>query len=176
MLGRTKKRKDEIAELIEDVGEKMKIKTHGLIVAVIIVSVMMFVGCVEEEQKQVNKYSNLEIKKVSYESSQVKVIGTTDLPDGAEIILRIITPDKFYSPQDANVINGSFTMVFGPFQDNYDFEKESYKITASCLVTSQPNFVKKLIGENGEHLTGDLVTDSAYGIMLYTEQKFNGYS
>ena len=58
----------------------MKMKTAGLIVAVTIVAVVMFAGCVEEKQvKQVKKYSNLEITEVSYESGQVKIFGATYL-------------------------------------------------------------------------------------------------
>lgn len=151
-------------------------KTAGLIVAVTIVAVVMFAGCVEETQvKQVKNYSDLEITEVSYENSHVKVFGVTDLPDGAEIGLYLVTPDRFYPHQDANVVSGSFTTVFGPFEDSYDFNREPYEVIASCLAKSQPDFVKKLIGEEGEHLTGDLVTCNWMGdTMLHTTRKFNG--
>lgn len=153
-------------------------KTAGLVVAVTIVAVVMFAGCVEEKQvKQVKKYSTLEITEVSYESGQVKVFGATDLPDGAEINLRLVTPDRFYPPQDAKVVSGSFTTVFGPFEDSYDFNREPYEVIASCVAKSQHDFVRKLIGKNGEHLTGDLVTRTWRGdTMLHTTRKFNGDS
>jgi len=125
--------------------------------------------------EQAKEYSILKITEVSYENGQVKVFGITDLPDGAEIILRLVTPDRFYPRQDANVVSGSFTTVFGPFEDSYDFTREPYKVIASCLAKSQPDFVKKLIGEEGEHLTGELVTCDWMGdTMLHTTRKFNG--
>jgi hypothetical protein len=153
----------------------MKKKIVRLIVMVAIVAVAMFAGCIEE--KQVKNYSNLEITEVSYESGQVKVFGAADLPDGAEINLRLVTPDRFYPPQDAKVVSGSFTMVFGPFEDAYDFNREPYEVIASCVAKSQPDFVRKLIGTNGEHLTGNLVTRTWRGdTMLHTTRKFNGDS
>lgn len=152
----------------------MKKKTAGLIVMVTIVAVAMFAGCIEEEQ--IKEYSTLKITEVSYENGQVKVFGITDLPDGAEITLYLKTPTRwFYPKQEPKVVKGSFTTVFGPFEDYYDFDIEPYEVIASCLAKSQPDFVKKLIGEEGEHLTGDLVTRSWMGdTMLHTTRNFNG--
>jgi len=160
---------------------KMKRKTIAeLIVILAIVAVAMFTGCIEKEAptpvtEQVKEFSTLEITEVTYENGQVKVFGVTDLPDGAEICLYLVTPDRFYPHQDANVVSGSFTTVFCPFEDSYDFNREPYEVIASCLAKSQPDFVKKLIGEEGEHLTGDLVTCNWMGdTMLHTTRKFNG--
>jgi hypothetical protein len=118
----------------------------------------MFAGCVDEEAptptptpitEQTREFSILEITDAPYENGQVKVFGVTDLPDKAEIALYLETPTRFYPKQKAKVINGAFTTVFGPFEDPYAFDIEPYEVIASCLAKSQPDVVKKLIGELG---------------------------
>lgn len=133
----------------------MKKKTARLIVIGAIVALAMFAGCIGEEQA--NEFSALEITKAAYENGQVKVSGITDLPDGAELMLSLDTPTGLCAQGCSKVKNGKFTLVFGPFIVPYAYDTKPYKVNVLFLPHEQSDRVIRLVGEKGEHLTGDLV-------------------
>jgi len=162
----------------------MKRKNIAELIAILaIVAVAMFAGCIEEEAltptptpvtEQAKEFSNLEITKVTYESGQVKVFGRTDLPDGAILMMHLEAPTGLFAQGKSKVENGEFTMVLGPFSEPYDFDTKPYEVSALLTPISQPDSVSKLVGEKGEHLTGDLVTYAPLaGRILETEREFN---
>ncbi|MEA2032473.1 MAG: hypothetical protein U9N41_02690 [Euryarchaeota archaeon] len=162
----------------------MKRKTIvGLIALVAVVAVAMFAGCIEEEApiptptpvtEQAKEFSNLEITKVTYESGQVKVFGTTDLPDGAILMMQLDAPTGLCAQGKSKVENAEFTMTFGPFKEPYDFDTKPYEVSALLTPVNQPDSVSRLVGEKGEHLTGDLVTYASFaGNILETKREFN---
>jgi hypothetical protein len=148
---------------------------------VAVVVVVIFSGCVEEEaptptpvSEQAKEFSNFEITKVIYENGQVKVFGTTDLPDGAILMMQLDAPTGLCAQGKSKVENGEFTMVFGPFSEHYDFDTKPYEVSALLTPINQPDSVSKLVGEKGERLTGNLVRyNSLVGNILETKRKFN---
>jgi hypothetical protein len=162
----------------------MKRKTiAGLIVIVAVVTVAMFAGCIEDEAptptptpvtEQAKEYSNLEITKVTYENGQLKVFGTTDLPDGAILMMQLDAPTGLCAQGTSKVGNGEFTMTFGPFKDPYAFDTKPYELSAQLTPVNQPDSVSRLVGEEGEFLTGALVTYASFaGNILETTREFN---
>ena len=162
----------------------MKRKTIvGLIAIVAVVAVAMFAGCVEEKAptptptpvtEQVKEYSNLKITEVTYENGQVKVFGITDLPGGAVLMMQLDAPTGLCAQGKSKVENGEFTMTFGPFKEPYDFDTKPYEVSALLTPVNQPDSVSRLVGEKGEHLTGDLVTYASFaGNILETKREFN---
>lgn len=156
----------------------------GLIAIIAIVTVAMFVGCVEEAPKptptpvteQTKEFSILEITDVSYQSGQVKVFGRTDLPDGAIIGMQLDDPAGGIAQGDCRVENGKVTMVFGPFKRKpYDYGTKPFEVIAMYTpAADQPDSVSRLVGEKGEHLTGALVTYAPFvGNILETTREFN---
>ena len=134
----------------------MKRKTIAdLVVLIAIVVVVMLAGCIAEEQAK--EFSALEITKAAYENGQVKVSGITDLPDGAELMLSLDTPTGLCAQGRSKVKNGKFTLVFGPFIVPYAYDTKPYKVHVLFLPHEQSDRVIRLVGEKGEHLTGDLV-------------------
>ncbi|MBA7533181.1 hypothetical protein ES705_25416 [subsurface metagenome] len=97
----------------------------------------------------------------------MKVFGVTDLPDGAVLMMQLDAPTGLCAQGKSKVENGGFTMVFGPFKDSYAFDTKPYEVSALLTPFNQPDSVSRLVGEKGEHLTGDLVTyDSFVGNIL----------
>lgn len=124
--------------------------------------------------EQAKEYSILEITDVSYQNGQVKVFGRTDLPDGAILMMQLDAPTGLCAQGESKVENGKFTMVFGPFKESYDFGTKPYEVSALLTPVNQPDSVSRLVGEKGEHLTGDLVTYAPFaGNILETTREFN---
>ena len=161
-----------------------RITIAELIVILAIVAVAMFAGCIEKEAptptptpvtEQTKEYSILEITDVSYENGQVKVFGITDLPDGAILMMQLdFAPTGRCAQGKSKVENGEFIMEFGPFKDPYAFDTKPYEVSALLTPVNQPDSVSRLVGEKGEHLTGDLVTYASFaGNILETKREFN---
>lgn len=89
---------------------------------------------------------------------------TTNLPDGADLMLTLIngdfnTDDHFMAQQHVTVSGGVATSE--PFSNNGEPITGDYDLSVSMSIPSaQPDTVRAVIGENGENLTGSIVTDT----------------
>jgi hypothetical protein len=100
----------------------------------------------------------------SHVSGRPLIEGTTNLPDGIELMISLRRKASNYMAQDkATVTNGAFRA--GPFgQGNSDLNPGAYSVDIStAAVAFQPVSVKTVFGEKGEKLSGPLVKKSPFG-------------
>ena len=95
--------------------------------------------------EQAKEYSILEITDVSYQNGQVKVLGRTDLPDGAILMMHLEAPTGLFAglfaQGESKVENGEFTMVF---------DTKPYEVSALLTPVNQPDSVSRLVGDENE--------------------------
>ncbi len=90
--------------------------------------------------------------------------GTTNLPDGAELILSLSRPDSGYMAQDkVTVADGHFTTSQFS-QSGHPMNPGLYSIEASMSIAElQPGSVQAVIGHNGERMSGRLINKGVLG-------------
>jgi len=106
----------------------------------------------------------LNAKVTSADKGRLLVSGETNLPDQTSLLVTLSNEAVGYSAQDKATVNdGRFSA--GPFsQQSRGLEAGHY--TAEIVMPIprvQPNEVQSVIGDVGQHLTGDLVQDSSVG-------------
>lgn len=92
------------------------------------------------------------------------VFGETNLPDETNLIVTLFNEDVGYSAQDRTIVtDGRFSA--GPFsRQSRGFEVGHYIARVVMPIPEvQPAEVQSVIGDKGEHLTGDLVQESSMG-------------
>jgi len=118
--------------------------------------------------EDVGAYSVLEFTEVSVvDGDKVLISGTTDLPDGATLIVGFDVAGRSDSDvyigvdQKTTVTNGEFSVTLSVPQRD-EFITGPYEISVSFTPRGQSDDVIRLVGEDGENLTGSLV-DDAFG-------------
>ncbi len=100
----------------------------------------------------------LTLKVERTEDGRAKVIGLTNLPDSANLLISMNNPSLGKGYQDKVLVNeGSFTSVLGE-KEGLSNGKYNIKVTFSPLAQSEK--VKEIIGQRGEKLTGANVSMS----------------
>lgn len=94
------------------------------------------------------------------------VHGTTNLPDGAELIVTISRAQSRYSAQSKAVVQGGQFVSEQFSQDGGDLNPGTYavEVTMGTLILSPS--VESIVGANGENLTGKLVKRTEFGRLL----------
>lgn len=103
------------------------------------------------------KSVTLELKVFASSHMRVKVTGTTNLPEGMELLVSIEgRTNNFMGSDNVNVRNGRFdSEVFG---SNKGLLPGQYVVEiTSPMSIIQPNHVQNIIGENGKHLKGKVI-------------------
>jgi len=115
------------------------------------------------------------------------VSGTTDLPNGAKIHITIYDENYFeYDEADSDwrlenltyfvdssiVKNGKFAKTLTALAIEAPMKSDKYEVEVSFNPRAQINSIKKIVGENGEYLGGDLldVRDAGF-TMLETSKR-----
>jgi len=116
------------------------------------------------QKEQSEEFSEIEITDVVYEDNKVRVTGTTDLPNGSQLIVDFDVagrlPESLYIGIDVKVEvkDGKFTAVLTPPQRE-EFKDGPYEVTVSFTPRAQSDDVLSLVGKNGENLSGDLIEE-----------------
>jgi hypothetical protein len=99
---------------------------------------------------------NIQLERNS--SGEVRVLGNTNLPNQMELMLDLRNRSIGYFAQDkVNVANGSFTSAWFSNRGK-SLPVGTYEVTISSpLPTFQPESVRKIIGKDGENLSGKIV-------------------
>ncbi len=115
-----------------------------------------------------------------------KASGTTDLPDGAKIHITIYDENYFeYDEADSDwrlenltyigdsviVKDGKFTKTLTASELEAPLKSDKYEVEVSFNPRAQTSSIKKIVGENGEYLGGELVNTEIEDLtMLETTQ------
>lgn len=104
---------------------------------------------------------------------KVTILGTTNLPDGGELMFTVANPETDYRAQSKNIIeNGEFSSdTFSDQGEALTPGEYSVAITLSIASTQSDEFVEQT-GEDYENLSGDLVEDSDLGKTVRYETEF----
>jgi len=99
--------------------------------------------------------------------------GKTNLPDGTKLGVRVAGARGYAAAADAVAANGAFTA--GPFTANHaPLPTGSYEVRIVMPVPNvQPEAVRAVIGENGEHLKGRLVKRGDLGVIVESNKSFH---
>ncbi len=103
------------------------------------------------------QFSNLEITGITYADSKVKVIGATDLPDGATLSVdfdvagRSDADTYIGTSTHANVEKGHFAAALTP-PNRPEFAKGRYVVSVLFTPRAQSEDILKAVGPNGENL------------------------
>lgn len=99
----------------------------------------------------------------SDEDGMVTFDGTTNLPDGAELLVTLSNDDGFRAQSKTNVENGDFkTEQYTNQGDQLETGTYTVEVTMG-FASTQPENVQEVIGEESEYLKGDLVEDGELG-------------
>lgn len=118
--------------------------------------------------EDVGAYSVLEFAEVRVvDDDKIRISGTTGLPDGATLIVRFDVAGRSDSDvyigvdQTTAVANGEFSVTLSvPRRD--EFVSGPYEISVLFTPRGQSDDVIRLVGEDGQNLTGSLI-DDAFG-------------
>ena len=126
----------------------------------------------EQTQPEIKDY-DIQFIAEHVSGRSFKVSGTTNLPDGAIIWIKIYDEDYFkYDEADSDwrlenltyfgdtviVKKGKFTKTLTASEIEAPLKSDNYKVEI-CFnprAHNQPNSIKKIVGENGEYLGGEL--------------------
>jgi len=155
----------------------------GIIILIVVIAI---VGCgngkkgTESEQQSQSEIIDYDIQFTAEHlgSKNFKVDGTTNLPDGAKIEITIY--DENYSQYDTPtsladedwrlenltfisdstiVKNGTFTEILIGLAIGAPLKSDKYEVEVSFNPRAQTSSIKKIVGENGEYLGGDLLLE-----------------
>lgn len=94
----------------------------------------------------------------------VRIVGTTNLPDGTIVMVTLQNASSEYTAQDKTAVSsGEFkTGFFG--NDGPPLVAGTYQVTINTPVAQvQPDNVQAIIGKQGENLTGSFVKTASIG-------------
>lgn len=116
-----------------------------------------------------SKEAVLEIQLERNTSGEVRVLGSTNLPNQMDMMVDLCNRSIGYFAQDkVNVANGSFTSAWFSNRGK-SLPAGTYEVTISSpLPTFQPESVQNIIGKNGENLSGKIVKNR-YGSKVIEE-------
>jgi hypothetical protein len=99
---------------------------------------------------------NIQLERNS--TGEVRVFGNTNLPNQMELMLDLRNRSIGYFAQDkVNLANGSFTSAWFSNRGK-SLPVGTYEVTiSSALPSFQPESVRKIIGKDGENLSGKIV-------------------
>jgi len=126
------------------------------------------VGQIEEaEVREIEQgsFSSLEFTDVKVVDGRVLVSGTTDLPDGSDLVVGLDIwgrsgADLYIGVSEkTSVTQGQFEREITPPQRE-EFMEGPYEISVLFTPRNQADPVLELVGENGENLAGDLVDEN----------------
>lgn len=158
-------------------------------ISIVLVSTLLLAGCGgQEEEQPVEQSETASEEPVSQEriddveeaieplevaisttamlrpDRRLMIEGETNLPDGARIqviVERELSSVRWQSR--TSVLSGQFST--GPFGSGSGLPDGGYIVRVQLSEASvQPNAVQERIGSQGEHLTGELVTQSRHGL------------
>lgn len=105
------------------------------------------------------------------ESDKVIVSIKTNLPDDTHISMTLTGPNDYFSQDSETIKNGAAKGSL--FRKGAKLNKGTYELEISTPIPSvQPDSVRKIIGANGEFLTGPYVKESMLGGSNVVERTF----
>ncbi len=139
----------------------------------------------EQAQPEVTDYS-IQFTAEHISGRNLKVDGTTNLPNGAKVHITVYDEDYFkYDDADPDwrlenlthfsdsviVNDGNFAKTLTASEMEAPLKSDKYEVEVSFNPRSQSNNIKKIVGENGEYLGGELLDTEIEGLtMLKTTQ------
>lgn len=120
---------------------------------------------------------NIEALATAVDAKHIEIKGSTNLPDETQLNITVEdSKEEWRSQTDAIVSNGAF--LIPNLEIAYGLSPDRYKIDITQIVPPlQPESVRKVIGDHGERLTGELVSDSSMGktaqLAIYLTQGSN---
>ncbi len=111
--------------------------------------------------------------EINITNNKPLIIGTTNLPEGTELIVSVEGKDTKFTGQDKSTIkNGKFKC--GPYGPAQGLSKGKYVADVTMPYPFvQPDHVQEIIGKNGENLKGSLVEKKKLGALINYSQEFD---
>lgn len=105
----------------------------------------------------------LNAKATTTADGRVSIEGNTNLPDNTDLVVSLESASIGFNAQDeSKVVNGQFSA--GPLGPTSGLTSASYTVEVLMPIPSvQPENVKKVLGEEGQYMSGPLVKDSGIG-------------
>lgn len=129
----------------------------------------------EVEEVVVNSEINVTMDlEIVENQGRVEFIGKTNLPDETEIMVTLTNYNGYKGQDETYIQDGSFTA--GPFSDkDFALPNGTYNVRITTPIARlQPDSVKKILGDKGVNLVGDLITyDSTFGNLLEYNESFD---
>lgn len=97
------------------------------------------------------------------DEKHIQISGSTNLPDQTELNITVEDSKSEWRSQTEAVVSGG-TFFIQKLEIAYGLTPDKYEIRITQLVPPlQPELVKQVVGDHGEYLTGELVSDSEMG-------------
>lgn len=129
-----------------------------------------------QNQTEIKNFSNLELTNINTANSNVVISGLTDLPDGAKLKIgfdvwgRLGSDAYIGVSKETTVSQGKYEAEITPPQRE-EFKSGSYEISVLFTPRSQSNEVIKIVGKNGEKLSGNFIIEGVGFKMLELIEK-----
>ena len=125
------------------------------------------------ETKFLSEPVHINLTAVGAEAGLPKLTGETNLPDGMGLMMSISNKELGYSAQAKVTVSGG-RYESEIFSDGGQALSDGQYIASLVMPipSVQPDSVKGIIGQNGEHLTGSLIESGMLGKSLEIEHSF----
>jgi len=139
----------------------------------------------EQVQPEITDY-DIQFTAEHLGSRKFKVDGTTNLPNGAKIHITVYDEDYFehdkadpdwrlenltHFGDSAIVKNGKFAKTLTALAIEAPMKSDKYEVEVSFNPRAQTNSIKKIVGENGEYLGGNLLDVRDAGFTMLETSK-----
>lgn len=131
----------------------------------------------QTRQTKESFFSDITIKDVNISNNEILILGSTDLPDSSSLIVDFDVwgrsgSDLYIGVSEKTIVsNGEFKITL-IIPQREEFEKGPYEISVLFTPRGQSSKIIKLVGKDGENLTGELVDESGtFKTMKLIEKK-----
>jgi hypothetical protein len=142
------------------------------------ISAALLIACQSSASAPHLQFSRLALDSVQRSGERIVVHGSTDLPDGASLLITLEAVDRQPPPRVSlraqgtpSVKAGQFEATFGPFVDP-ELSRPPHSVDVILSPAAQSQTIRDLVGRNGEYLTGpqSRKTDLGFTVLETTQR------
>jgi hypothetical protein len=142
-------------------------EAHGFIYALFTDEWSRFVGATPTAKPSSASRLEPTITITVEKPSRPTIVGTTNLPDGTELMITVRRIEVTYLAQSTVIVSGSHFRSEQFDQSGHDLPSGTYTVEITMPIAEvQPDRVKAVIGRDGENLAGPLVKSAAFGLIV----------
>ncbi len=131
-------------------------------------------GVAEEAASILKEDVSIDVDIKTDEQGRLTVKGNTNLPDGAELMVSLRGTSVDYGGDSKSRVSGGSFKSERFSSDDSGLPQGQYELSVSMSIPRlQSETVRKVIGEEGEHLKGPLVEGGVLGTSVHFEKPFS---